>query len=388
MKWPERLPDFGTNIFTLMSRRAAEEGALNIGQGYPDYPLDPRLAQFVTEAIAQGHNQYAPMAGVPALLQAIAAVVRDRCGIALDTGAEITVTCGATEAIYSALQAFVGAGDEVLVLDPAYDAYVPGIRLAGGVPVRFPVEPPSFQIDWAALAGCITPRTRVLVFNNPHNPACAVASAADLDALADLAERNDLLVIGDEVYEHAVYDGTRHRSLLASERLRARSVAIYSFGKSLHATGWRLGYAVAPPALTRQLRRIHQYTTFSLATPLQHAVARYLEQCPDALRGLSGFFEAKRDRLVAGLAGTGFSMQPARGTYFQLLGYEALSDDPDVAFADRLIREAKVATIPLSPFYADAPRSVRQLRVCIAKQDETLDVAILRLRQFAARVAA
>jgi methionine aminotransferase len=380
---PGKLADVGTTIFTVMSRRAAEVGALNVGQGFPDYDIDPRLAALVAEAIAAGRNQYAPMQGVPELRAAIAAKIAATSRVAVDPETEVTVTCGGTEALYSAIQAFIGPGDEAIAFDPAYDAYDPAIRLAGGRCVRIGLAPPRFRIDWARVERAVTARTRLLVLNNPHNPACTTASADDLAALAALAERHDLLVLGDEVYEHVVFDARRHHSLLALPALRARSIVVYSFGKTLHATGWRVGYAVAPPAITAALRRVHQYNTFSIATPLQHAIAAYLERHPDAWAGLSAFFGAKRDRLLDRLADTGYDLPPSEGTYFQLLGYGAHADVDDVTFAERLMREARVATIPVSPFYREPVAGLRYVRLCLAKRDETLDLAIGRLREFA-----
>jgi methionine aminotransferase len=383
MRFDSKLPDVGTTIFTVMSRRAAEEGALNIGQGFPDYPIDPRLAQSLIEAVSEGHNQYAPMEGVIALRELIAAKLGASYGISVDAPSEITVTCGATEALYDAIQAVIGPGDEAIIFDPAYDAYEPAVRLAGGRCVRIPLMPPAFAFDWDRTRQSLTPRTRLVIVNSPQNPSCTVASRADLDALAALVRDRPISILSDEVYESVVFDGRRHASVLAHPELRERSFAVFSFGKALHATGWRTGYCVAPPLLTRELRKVHQFNTFSIAAPLQHAIARYLSLCPDAWSGLSAFFERKRDLLTECLRDSGFETLRAAGTYFLLVDYGSLSRVGDLEFSDRLIREAKLATIPLSPFYAEPP-AMTLLRLCIAKKDETLTAAAERLRSFAA----
>jgi methionine transaminase len=383
MRFDSKLPDVGTTIFTVMSRRALEEGALNIGQGFPDYEIDPALAQALIDAVSAGHNQYAPMEGVVLLRERIAAKVRASYGIEADPLAEITVTCGATEALYDAIQAVIGPGDEALVFDPAYDAYEPAVRLAGGRCIRIPLAPPSFPYDWDRVAASLGARTRLVIINSPQNPSCSVATRADLDALAALVRDRPISILADEVYESVLYDGRTHASVLAHPELRERSFAVFSFGKALHATGWRTGYCVAPPALTRELRKVHQFNTFSIAAPLQHAIARYLAERPDAWRGLSAFFQAKRDLLSARLRGSGLEPLPAAGTYFLLIDYGALSRANDVEFADRLIREAKIAAIPLSPFYAEPP-PMTLVRLCIAKKDETLNAAAERLLAFAA----
>jgi methionine aminotransferase len=380
-----KLPDVGTTIFTVMSRRALEESAVNLGQGFPDYPVDPRLSQALVETIAEGHNQYAPMEGIVDLRAAIANKLQVSYARRVDPESEITVTCGGTEALYDSIQAVVHAGDEVIIFDPSYDAYDPAVRLAGGRCVRVPLTPPAFRFDWDRVRGALSDRTRLIIINSPQNPSCTVASAEDLDSLAALVRDRPISILADEVYEHVLYDGRRHASVLAHPELQARSFAVFSFGKTLHATGWRVGYCVAPPAMTRELRKVHQFNTFSIASPLQYAIASYISRFPDAWMGLSDFFQAKRDLLAGLLRGTGFEPVPAAGTYFQLVDYSALSASGDIDFADRLIREAKVATIPLSPFYAAAP-PMTLLRLCIAKRDETLEAAAGRLRGFAARL--
>jgi methionine aminotransferase len=383
MQFDSKLPDVGTTIFTVMSRRALEEGAVNLGQGFPDYPIDPRLSQALIEVVGEGRNQYAPMEGVIELRQQIAGKLRVSYALDVDPQTEITVTCGGTEALYDAIQAVVRTGDEVIIFDPAYDSYEPAVRLAGGRCVRIPLQPPAFRFDWDRVRGALTDRTRLIIINSPQNPSCSVADASDLESLAASIRDRPISILADEVYEHVLYDGRRHASVLAHPELRRRSFAVFSFGKTLHATGWRIGYCVAPPAMTAELRKVHQFNTFSIVAPLQHAVARYLAHFPDAWTGLSAFFETKRDLLAGLLRGSGFEPLTAAGTYFQLVDYGALSREADAGFAERLVREAKVATIPLSPFYASPP-PMTLLRLCIAKRDETLRSAAGRLLDFAA----
>jgi methionine aminotransferase len=380
-----KLPEVGTTIFTVMSRRARELGALNLGQGFPDYEIDPRLTELVGAAMQAGYNQYAPMEGSPQLRERIAVKLRACYGLDLDPESEITVTLGATEAIYSAIQAAVGPGDEAIAFDPAYDSYEPAVRLAGGRCVRLPLAPPDFRYDWDRVRAAINDRTRLLLLNSPSNPACTVAGAADLEALAAAIRGRDVVVLSDEVYEHVVFDGGRHYSVLSHPELAARSFAVFSFGKTLHATGLRVGYCVAPPALTAELRKVHQFNTFSIAHPLQQAIAAYLAARPDCGQELAGFFQAKRDRLRAALAPCGFRLPPAQGTYFQLLDFSEFAPADDLQFAERLLTEAGVASIPLSPFYAERT-SLTFLRLCIAKRDATLDAAAARLSAFAARL--
>jgi methionine transaminase len=381
-----KLADVGTTIFTIMSRRARELDALNLGQGFPDYDIDPRLTALVTAAMAGGHNQYAPMEGLPLLRERIAAKLHASYGLRVDPDSEITVTLGATEGIYSAIQALLASGEEAIAFDPAYDSYEPAVRLAGGRCIRLPLTQPGFRYDWERVRGALSARTRLLLFNSPHNPACTAAAAADLDALAQVIAERDIVVLSDEVYEHVVFDGARHYSVLAHPALAARSVAVFSFGKTLHATGLRVGYCVAPAPLTRELRKVHQFNTFSISHPLQHAIAAYLAEQPDCGSQLAAFFQAKRDRLRRALAASAFRLPPAQGTYFQLLDFSAFAAGDDLAFAERLLTEARVATIPLSPFYA-VPERLPFVRLCIAKRDSTLDEAAARLNAFAARAA-
>jgi methionine transaminase len=379
-----KLPDVGTTIFTVMSRRAAEQGAVNVGQGFPDFPIDTRLAACVSDAVAAGFNQYAPMQGSVALRAAIVAKIVAAGGRAVDPETELTVTCGGTESIYSAIQAVVGAGDEAIVFDPAYDAYDPAIRLAGGRCIHIPLEAPHFRFDWDRVRASLSDRTRLIVINNPQNPACTVASAADLDTLAAITRDRPIAVIADEVYEHVQYDGRRHQSVMNHEELRLRSFAVYSFGKTLHITGWRVGYCVAPPVLTRELRKVHQFNAFSIAAPLQEAIALYLQRHPDAWREVAAFFSAKRDLLLKRLADSGLMLPPAEGTYFQLADFSQLAACNDVEFTERLINEAGVAVIPLSPFYQTPPDGMRIVRLCVAKRDATLIEAADRINAYTA----
>jgi methionine aminotransferase len=378
-----KLPDVGTTIFTVMSRRARELGALNLGQGFPDYDIDPRLTELVTEAMRAGHNQYAPMEGLPLLRERIALKLAASYGRDIDPVQEITITLGATEAIYSAIQAAVGPGEEAIAFDPAYDSYEPAVRLAGGRCLRLPLTQPGFRYDWERVRASLSPRTRLILFNSPHNPACTTASAADLDALAELIAGRDIVVLSDEVYEHVVFDGLSHQSVLAHPGLSTRSFAVFSFGKALHATGLRVGYCVAPAALSAELRKVHQFNTFSISHPLQHAIAAYLTERPECGPELAPFFQAKRERLRTALAGSGFTLPAAQGTYFQLLDFSAFARGDDIAFAERLLTQAGVATIPLSPFYA-VPQQLPFVRLCVAKRDSTLDAAAARLNAFAA----
>jgi methionine aminotransferase len=393
--FPSKLPDVGTTIFTVMSRRATEQGAVNVGQGFPDYPIDPRLAACVTEAVEAGYNQYAPMEGSVPLRAAIAAKITAAGGRSVDPETEITVTCGGTESIYSAIQAVVSHGDEAIVFDPAYDAYDPAIRLAGGRCVHIPLAAPHFRYDWDRVRAAINERTRLIIINNPHNPACTVATAGDLDVLADLIRDPRITVLADEVYEHVLYDGRQHLSVMNHPELRERSFAVYSFGKTLHITGWRVGYCVAPATLTRELRKVHQFNAFSIAAPLQAAIAAYLERHPLAFRDVAGFFGAKRELLLRELAGSGLDLLPAQGSYFQLAGYARLAERSahgrelagasDVHFTEKLINEAGVAVIPLSPFYRQPPADMRIVRLCVAKRDETLMEAARRITAYTSR---
>jgi methionine aminotransferase len=381
-----KLPDVGTTIFTVMSRRAAELGAVNLGQGFPDYDIDPRLATRVHEAMVRGFNQYAPMTGMPTLREQIARKLHRSYAIDVDPETEITVTVGGTEAIYSAVQALVGPGDEALVFDPCYDSYDPAIRLAGGRCVHVPLQPPQFRPDWDRVRALLNERTRLVIINSPQNPACTCLTPADLDMLAALLRGRECYVVSDEVYEHVVFDGRNHATVLANAELRARSVAVFSFGKTLHATGLRVGYAVAPEALTTELRKVHQFNTFTIATCLQQGIADYLADDPDCGARLPAFFQAKRDRLATLLADTPLRVLPSAGSFFLLADYGEVADQDDVPFATRMLEQAGVACIPLSVFYQQPP-AARLVRLCFAKRDETLAKGARRLREWFARGA-
>ncbi len=374
-----RLPWAGTTIFTVMSTLAARHGAINLGQGFPDFDCDPGLQQRVAEAMQAGHNQYAPMPGVPALREAIAVKVAALYGRAYDPESEITVTAGATQAIMAAVFALAGPGDEVIVLEPAYDCYLPAIELAGATAVRIPLDAArGYAVDWDRVRAAIGPRTRLLMLNFPHNPTGAVLDAADLQALEALLEGTGVVVLSDEVYEHIVFDGAAHASVSRSPALSARSVVVSSFGKTFHATGWKVGWCCAPAPLTAQLRRVHQFMVFAVSTPVQHGLAAWLGD-PTPYRSLPAFYQAKRDRFVDGLSASRFRALPARGTYFVLADYSALSDLPEQAFARWLIEHHGVAAIPVSAFYRE-PVDRRVVRFCFAKQDSTLDAALARLQ--------
>lgn len=376
---PAKLPNTGTTIFTVMSALAAEHGAVNLGQGFPDFGADPALLQAVTDAMAAGHNQYPPMTGVPALREAIAAKLNGLYGSAYDAGSDVTVTAGGTQGLITALHACVGAGDEVLIIEPAYDSYDPAIRLAGAVPVGVPMTM-DYRIDWAAVRAALTPRTRAIVINTPHNPSGRVASREDLLELERIAEAHDLFVISDEVYEHMVFDGQPHESVARFPGLRERSFLVSSFGKTFHVTGWKVGFVAAPPALSAAFRRLHQYTVFTVHTPTQHAIAAYLAD-PAPWQGLGTFYQAKRDAFRAALAGTGLKLLPCEGTYFQTVDYRAVSDMSELDFARWLTTEIGVAAIPLSGFYQQ-PQERGHVRFCFAKRDETLALAAQRLGRF------
>jgi len=373
-----KLPHVGTTIFTVVTQRARELGAINLAQGFPDYDAPARLKDLVAFHVAAGHNQYAPMIGVAALREQIALKFASTYGRLVDSEVDVTVTLGATEGLFSAIMALVHQGDDVIIFDPAYDSYGPAVELAGGRPVHIPLEPPGFLIDWQRLRESLTPATRLLILNSPHNPTGTVLRAHELDVLAEVLRDTSVLVLADEVYEHMVFDGLRHVSVCAHPELGERSVGVFSFGKMMHATGWRIGYTIARAAITREIRRVHQFNTFSIVTPLQLAIADFLRESPEHCSGLAPFYERKRDRFLECLRDSRFSWTPAAGSCFQLLDFSAISDTGDVEFADTLIREAGVAAIPVSPFYA-APVRLSLLRFCFAKEESTLEEAAERL---------
>jgi methionine aminotransferase len=377
-----KLPRVGTTIFTVMSRLAAECGAINLSQGFPDFEPPPRLVELVNEAMRCGRNQYAPMAGDPQLLEAIAAKVLSLYGCDVDGAAGITVTSGATEALFAAIHAVVRPGDEVILLEPAYDSYEPAVELAGGRALRIPLLRPHFAVDWDRVRRTLSPRTRLVIVNSPHNPTGAVFSPSDLDALEDVLRSSDALLLADEVYEHMVFDGHAHASLLTRPELAARSLVVSSFGKTFHCTGWKVGYCVAPPALASEFRKVHQFVQFAVAAPLQAALARFMIEQPGHALELPGFYQRKRDRFCQLIEATPLRCTPSAGTYFQLADYSAVSDLPDVEFARWMTRELGVATIPVSVF-SDGATAERLVRFCFAKNDPTLDAAGERLARLA-----
>jgi methionine aminotransferase len=382
MKTASKLPDVGTTIFTVMSRLSEEHGAINLGQGFPDYDPPDALLEALARHVKGGKNQYAPMAGLPRLREAIARHAERSHGRRLDPETEITITSGATEAIFDAIAAVVRPGDEVVVFDPAYDSYEPSVVLQGGRVVHLPLRLPGFSIDFERLKGSVNERTRLVILNFPHNPSGAVLARADLDALADALRDTRALLLSDEVYEHIVFDGSEHESVLRHPELAERSFQVGSFGKTFHATGWKVGWAAAPAALTHELRKVHQFVTFATSTPAQHALADALDTMPSLVAGLSGFYQRKRDRFRELLARTPFRLFPVRGAYFQLVDYGAIDSMPDVEFARHLTTRVGVAAIPLSPFYAEPP-DAKIVRFCFAKTEDTLEKAAERLNQLA-----
>ena len=372
-----KLPAVGTTIFTVMSALAAEKNAVNLGQGFPDFNCDPVLLQYVTDAMAAGHNQYPPMAGVPALREAVAAKIETMYGHRYDPATEITITAGATQAIITAVLAVVRPGDEVIVLEPCYDSYVPNIDLAGGTVVRVPLTPGTFRPDFAKIAAALSPRTRAIIVNTPHNPSATVWTEAEMRQLEALLAPTEVLVISDEVYEHMVYDGARHESAARFPGLAARSFIVSSFGKTYHVTGWKVGYVAAPAPLSAEFRKVHQFNVFTVNTPMQHALARYMAD-PTPYLQLPAFYQRKRDLFAEGLAKTRLRLLPSAGTYFQCVDIREVSDLSEADFCLWLTREIGVAAIPLSAFYGDG-FDQRVVRFCFAKKDETLRTALERL---------
>jgi methionine aminotransferase len=375
-----KLPTVGTTIFTLMSQLAEQHRAVNLSQGFPDFRPPAGLLELVERTLSERFHQYALMPGSMALRTAIAAKLAAMYDVAADPATEITVTSGATEAIFDAIQAVVRRDDEVIVFDPCYDSYEPSITLAGGRTIHLPLTQPDFAIDWERFRAALSDRTRLVIVNSPHNPSGALLGRADFDRLAEALRPYDCYLLSDEVYEHVVFDGARHATALAQRELRSRCFAVFSFGKTYHATGWKLGYCVAPADLTAELRRVHQYVTFASTSPLQQALAEYMTAHPEHHVGLPAFYEERRDYFTALLSNTKFRLRRAAGTYFQLADYSAISTLPDVEFARWLTVEHGVATIPISVFYRDPP-SMRLVRFCFAKENATLDAAAERLRR-------
>ena len=373
-----KLPSVGTTIFTVMSKLAADVGAINLSQGFPDFDCDPALVDAVARHMREGRNQYAPMQGVPALRQAIAAKYQDLYGVSYDADSEVTVTSGGTEAIFDAVAAVVHPGDEAIVFEPCYDSYVPAVEINGGTAIVIPLRYPNYAVPWDEVRAAITPRTRLVMLNSPHNPTATILSPSDMAELQRVLAGTDILIVSDEVYEHIIFDGVRHESMARYADLRARSFIVGSFGKTYHVTGWKVGYVVAPAALTAEFRKVHQFTTFATITPVQHALAEFVA----ARRGypeLPAFYQRKRDLFLTLIEGSRWKPLPSRGTYFQLLDYSAITSEADMDFALRLTKDHGVASIPTSAFlYKQQAPPV--LRFCFAKKDETLEAAAERLR--------
>lgn len=374
-----KLPGFGTNIFTIMSALAMEKDAVNLGQGFPDFDCDPALIEQVAAAMKRGLNQYPPMTGVPTLREAIARKIEQIYGSRYDAATEITVTAGATQAILTAILCSVHPGDEIIVIEPAYDSYLPAINLAGGIPVcvQMEVQADGYAVPWAKIAAAVTAKTRLIIINSPHNPTGSVLRAHDLEALSDIVRGTGILIISDEVYEHMVFDGARHESVCRYPDLASRSFVISSFGKTYHVTGWKIGYVAAPAGLSAEFRKVHQFNVFTVNTPVQHGIAAYMQDAAPYLE-LPSFYQRKRDLFRERLGHTRFRMLPSDGTYFQCVDYSAISALPEADFARWLTSEIGVAAIPVSAFYRE-PRESGIIRFCFAKKDETLVTALERL---------
>jgi methionine aminotransferase len=375
--FPSRLPTVGTTIFTVMSALAAEKGAVNLGQGFPDFACDPRIVDAVANAMRDGHNQYPPMAGVLPLRQAISDKIANLYGRRYDANSEITVTAGATQALLTAILCTVHAGDEVIVIEPTYDSYLPSIELAGGKPVFVTLDAPDYAIPFDKLAAAITPKTRLIMINTPHNPTGTVWRGEDMRKLEEIVRGTNVLILSDEVYEHMVYDGAPHESVARYPELAQRSFVVSSFGKTYHVTGWKVGYVAAPAALTAEFRKVHQFNVFTVNTPMQIGLADYMKD-PAPYLDLPAFYQRKRDLFRAGLAKSRFRLLPCTGTYFQCVDYSAISDLPEAEFAQWLTGEIGVAAIPVSAFYHEAHES-GVVRFCFAKQESTLATALERL---------
>ncbi|MBN2976470.1 pyridoxal phosphate-dependent aminotransferase [Pseudomonas lactucae] len=375
-----KLPNVGTTIFTTMSQLAAETGALNLSQGFPDFNGPQGLLDAVGRHVASGHNQYSPMTGLPALRQQVAAKIARSYGATINADSEVTITPGATAAIFCAIQAVIRSGDEVIVFDPCYDSYEPSVELAGGRCVHVQLSLQGFALDFDKINAALSPRTRMIILNTPHNPTGALISRAELDQLADLIRDRDIYLVSDEVYEHLVFDGVSHVSVLAHEELYQRAFVVSSFGKTYHVTGWKTGYVVAPPALTVELRKVHQYVNFCGVTPLQFALADFMAEHPEHVDELPAFYQAKRDLFCDLLAPSRLSFTRVAGTYFQLVDYAQIRPDlDDVAMSLWMTREHGVATIPVSVFYQQPPQGLRLVRLCFAKREETLRQAAEKL---------
>ncbi|HWT37959.1 MAG TPA: pyridoxal phosphate-dependent aminotransferase [Paraburkholderia sp.] len=373
-----KLPDVGTTIFTVIGQLAAEHNALNLSQGAPNFAPDEALVDGVSKAMRAGHNQYAPMAGIGALRSALAAKVETLYGVHYDPSTEVTVIASASEGLYSTISALVHPGDEVIYFEPSFDSYAPIVRLQGAKPIPIKLSAPGFRVNWDEVSAAITPKTRMIIVNTPHNPTATIFSDADIERLKAVTRNTDIVILSDEVYEHVVFDGAKHHSMARHRELAERSVIVSSFGKSYHVTGWRVGYCLAPAALMDEIRKIHQFMVFSADTPMQYAFVEALSD-PQSYLGLSAFYQKKRDLLARELRESRFELLPSEGSFFMLARYRGFSDESDSDFVLRLIRDAKVATIPLSAFYTDGTDS-GVIRLSFSKDDETLIEGARRLR--------
>ncbi|PTS97675.1 methionine aminotransferase [Pedobacter sp. HMWF019] len=372
-----KLPGTGTTIFTVMSKLAEEHQAINLSQGFPDYDCDPKLIEFVNEAMKSGQNQYAPMTGLPILRELVAQKVNDLYNANYHPDTEVTITAGGTQAIFTALTACINPGDEVIIFEPAYDSYAPTIKMLGGLVKPYQMAPPNYEIDWNMVKKLFSANTKMIILNSPHNPTGSILSETDIQELIKLTRNTDILILSDEVYEHLIYDERKHLSIALYPELRERSFIIASFGKLLHATGWKTGYCIAPEPLTKEFRKIHQFNVFSVNTPMQAAIARYLRDA-EVYNGLSSFFQQKRDKFRDLLQNTRFDLLPCSGSYFQCVTYSRISDEKDTELAIRLIKDFRVASIPVSAFYLHNTDH-HVLRFCFAKKQETLEKAVERL---------
>ena len=373
MNFNSKLPNVGTTIFTVMSALANEHDAINLSQGFPDFHCDARLLKLVSNAMEQGYNQYAPMQGKHFLREGIAAKIEHLYNASVDPAREITITAGATQALFTAIGAFIGPGDEVILIDPSYDSYRPSVETFGGTPVIYEMQAPDYSVDWERFKSLITSRTKMIVINSPQNPCTAIFSHEDMENLTQITRGTDILILSDEVYEHIIFDNEEHQSVLRFPELYERSLITYSFGKTFHATGWKIGYCVAPPDLTEEFRKVHQFNVFSVNHPMQMAIANYISE-PETYVDLPNWFQRKRDSFTRILNQSRFNVIPSKGTYFQLADYSAISDEPDIDFAKRLTKEFGVAAIPVSVFYS-SKRDDKVVRFCFAKTEGVLEKA-------------
>ncbi|HKL03287.1 MAG TPA: methionine aminotransferase [Cryomorphaceae bacterium] len=374
-----KLPDVGTTIFAVMSKMAADSGAINLSQGFPDFPIDPQLTELVYKNMKKGHNQYAPMQGVPALREAIANKIKHTYGADYDPDTEVTVTAGATQGIYTTISALVSEGDEVIVFTPAYDCYLPAVKLNNGTARHYQLSAPDYKVDWQEFRKLVNPRTKLIILNTPHNPTGTVLGESDMQELEEIITNSNAFLLSDEVYEHITFDGQSHASAARYPKLAARSLIVASFGKTFHATGWKIGYIYGPEYLMKEFRKVHQYLVYTINTPMQYALAEYLKS-PENYENISSMYEEKRDLFLDSIKGSRFKAIPSGGTYFQLLDYSDISDEKEVPFAEKLTKEHGVAAIPVSVFYENK-REQQVLRFCFAKNDETLIEAANKLSE-------